>query len=284
MKKLKPSKISLIIIGLIMVLATGLFVFFANKEKTYDFGLSIDNLYDYYPEISNNLRNQLFYNLYTLAGSQLEEGATIPESGALIREGTVEKTDKSFSSIVDIDTLRQSYFVVITPQDEENPIIFSCPTKDQIIYKNTFCEIHNIDEPIISTTFKHDYLIKNIFGSAKGEPILNFIRKVLNEKSEQLSAPEERSEKYSLEVVFDERSYTSTSRTIYNINFSTNDGRSYLIQINNQDIDNMAAYVTRTDIGGHSFAAVFSNNNNNTALISWIQSLSSDIEIDFRTL
>ena len=283
MKDLKLSKKTIaIILGAIFIIAAIIISILVNREKTYEASLAIDDFETYFPDLSKNLRNELFYNLHTLSASQSDGSVEIPDTGAIIREDSIEKTDDTYTFIVDIDSIKQSYVVVINPKNNENHITFHCPTKAQTIYKETFCDLNSIGYSP-SITLKHGYLITGILGEARGQLITSFIEEFVTSKNERLTAPGDHEENTNFTFTLNERSYTSYSNTyIYSVEASVDDGRYYRVYINNKDVNRLAAYIIRTDIDNHSYATIYSNDQNNQELENWINSFSSGVTINYK--
>ena len=121
----------------------------------------IDNLYDYAKNLPQSDATTIYSMLYRIIEFNSAENAEIPTSGALIRTDTfTEKTNKetneiSNSFIVDIASIRQSYFVkysYTTNASQRNdyansPFLITCVPTDKIIYEDFNCKELYIEQP-----------------------------------------------------------------------------------------------------------------------------------------
>ena len=144
--------------------------------KTNDLGpvTRIDNFTSVYDNLSQDDQNMIFGNLYGMIAKNVPEGVEIPESGALIREGTAEYDyDESTrvyygNFVVDIPSIEQSYRVQFewSPVDNNRnlggyPVVITCLPKNLRIYEETFC--NNFVE--IDATWTNAFQLDYTFGS-----------------------------------------------------------------------------------------------------------------------
>ncbi len=145
----KKRKI-IIIVGLVIFLGfVGLIVFISLQNTTPR--LKIDNI-DYVQNLSDDVKNSLEIDLYRTVDDNTDE--KVPTSGALIRTNTAtsdyNSTTKVYSGnfIVDIESLKQSYFIQFSwSKEKNNPNLSSTSNlvscvrdKSLIIYPDFKCK------------------------------------------------------------------------------------------------------------------------------------------------
>lgn len=140
--------IGVLIIGIIVIIS--LIQIF--RRNPYGPETKIDNFSKYYNSTPNDTRDIAFTQLYTIIANNLPEDTKIPTSGAKIRKGTDTKeyfNDSKinyYTFIVDIDSIKQSYYVQISWSKSLDadlggyPIIILCPQPDQLIYEPFDCQ------------------------------------------------------------------------------------------------------------------------------------------------
>ena len=250
-------------------------------REEFTVGLRVDNFNDYFSEVPEYTRKEIFYKIYSSA-AKFTEGE-VPEGGAIIREDTVKKTDKHGIFIVDIDSIKQSYLIEFNWGDDPG-VIIACPPKNSVIYPETICEIFAADhEP--TTFWIHDYMINGVLENKVASLAISAFDSFILSDKERYSAPGDADQSATFNVVIDEQSYQRLSANFaFKLSIYLNDDREYDIYINsNTTKDQLATFITRTDTDGHSAATIFSNNQNTINLESWIRTLpgGSAIEINY---
>ena len=138
------------VIFVILLIITLIQIF---RPNPYGPGLRIDNLSDHVSDLSSDRKKSMFAALYRIVQSNLSDDASVPKSGAIIREGTAdivynEITDvHSGSFIVDIEEIRQSYKIQYEWSSNETnpnlsgyPMLASCLDQHLVIYKEFKCK------------------------------------------------------------------------------------------------------------------------------------------------
>ena len=251
------------------------------KEETFPHQLVITNFSDYFSEVPTKTRNKLFYYLFLFANPENEDAVSV------IRENSVTKEDGFGSAIIDIDEVQKSYHVTFNLEkieDEEHDLNFSCLKKSERIYKSdTSCLITNNEATFIAT-IEHSYLISGIIHSREADLVMRSIEEFATSINELLSSPSDETNFDNVQINILEssyRSYQTYPNIIYSLSAVVDDGRTYDIYINTNNKSNVATYITRTDITGHSTATIYSSETDRTELENWIRSLSSDVEITY---
>ncbi len=288
---MKNNKKLLIIVSVAIVFLFSIIIaIILNQEKeiTYPAQTTIDNISDYFPNMSKNIKNKIFYYLYNNIQNNLDDSThTPPESGALVRDGSATGDSNTGSFIVDIESVQQNYRVRFSPTqpDEEENIFFSCLLYSESIYKNSYCDVRGVDDVSVYTIWENDYLIKYIIDSYEATLVEEVADDFILSPQEQISISKDRENMDMIVVEVNEQSYTNYSKTpflTYSIDASTDDGRDYRIYIHTNNDNTLAVYITRTDIENHSTATIFSKIKNVSESENWIHSFSSSVEINHK--
>lgn len=147
--------VAFVVVPLIIFLVVNIF-----RKNHYGDELKIDNFSNIFSNVPGDTRDKVFAGLYDVVVSNINNDDQIPESGALIREGSWEEIyDDEYnmhmgSFIVDIASIKQSYSGYFKwSSDNNNPYFFgnyvgfSCLKEGEIIYKDFVCRDQNSDSP-----------------------------------------------------------------------------------------------------------------------------------------
>lgn len=288
-QKKKITTISILFI-IVFILIIGIIgkAFNTPSKETYSGGIAVDNISEYFNEISNDLKSELFYKIGANATMFLEDGAELPESGAKIRDDSVEKEELSGKFIVDIESIKQSFLIELGWEKDYEYVTVSCPSKKDIIYQETLCEIY-ASNFIPSAYWVHEYMINGILNNRDASRVMIAVENFVISEKERRSAPGEVPYDASYSITINERSFQKQSSSpdyIFSLSLDVDDGRDYYVVIrgDTKNLNHVAVFITRTDIENHSTATVFSNESDTSTLDSWIRSLSSDVEINHEAL
>lgn len=148
MDKLKNKKIfvifCIILIVLFFIILSFKNLFYINK---YGKEIKIDNFSKIFKKIPTLTKDLIFNSLYHSVLNNIDKNQSIPKSGALIREKqhnlefNKEKNLYSGNFVVDINSIKQSYFISFYWSDDENntylsgnTVNISCLSKELSIY------------------------------------------------------------------------------------------------------------------------------------------------------
>lgn len=154
------TPIHLVVIGFIVMVIIVIIIsaFYIFRGNPYGDQIKIDNFNSYYKDTPSDTRDAIYNTLHNIVVNNTGSEVKIPKSGAKIRENSItnnynEQTNiHSYSFMVDIEELQQSYHAQIQWSDDPEvnlggyPILFTCPTKEQIVYDNFACTDMFIDE------------------------------------------------------------------------------------------------------------------------------------------
>lgn len=149
-------------------------------NNPYGDQITISNIDDYYKDFDVNEKDLIYHYLHIITSMNVQEGVSIPNSGAMIRDGSASLEHDSTEGIetgkfiVDINSLKQSYGVQFTWVTEETsnydngyPVIVYCLDAEEQVYDFNNCidmfendtkeyPITN-DLPIIEQYYTDDY-------------------------------------------------------------------------------------------------------------------------------
>ncbi len=288
-QKKKIITISVVIIVLIILIISVIGKAFNTPTKeAYSGGIVVDNLSEYFNEISNDLKSELFYKIGVNAATFLEDGVELPESGAKIRDDSVKKEESSGKFIVDIDSIKQSFSINLSWEKDYEYVDITCPLKKDVIYPETLCEVY-APNFVPSAYWVHEYMINGIINNRDASRVMGAIEDFVISKKERRSAPGEIPSDATYSITINEKSFQKQSSSpdyIFSLSLDVDDGRDYYVVIRSdtKNLNHVAVFITRTDIENHSAATVFSNESDTSTLDSWIRSLSSDVEINHEAL
>ena len=138
---------AVVVIILLVVSLIGLL-----RTNPYGNETRIDNISEEYKNLPQDQKDQIFSQLYDMLENNLAEGEEVPDSGAVVRDGTAEYDYDQITKIyhgefvVDIPSVRQSYEVQFVWSPVENnedlggySVVISCVPKTLRIYGETSC-------------------------------------------------------------------------------------------------------------------------------------------------
>lgn len=196
-KDLRVAKINPLTIGgaIFAIIVVVLLVFSLMKIfRTNQFGVGtkIDNLTLEYKNLPQIKQDMIFNYLYQTIALNLPEGTEVPESGALIREGTAEYEHNETTGIyygkfiVDIPSVEQSYRVQFewSPTDKNQdlggyPVVITCLPRSLQKYDNASCNVLVEVDSFWKNAFQLDYTFgartSSIIRNAIGNYLINQI-------------------------------------------------------------------------------------------------------------
>lgn len=151
---LSPQTIKNGAIVLFFIITAILIIFTLQKifhKNPYGNEIKINNFSEYYPEVPEDRRDVVFNGLYNIIVNNSEPNATIPKSGAIIRENTAQSNfDEDIqnyrgSFIVDIAEIQQSYNVQFAWTEKRGEVLYgdslliTCIHGNDVIYNNFTC-------------------------------------------------------------------------------------------------------------------------------------------------
>lgn len=158
------------------------------RKNPYGPETRIDNIDIVDKNLPRDQKDQIFSQLYGILVDNLSDGEP-PESGALVREGTVdygynEDTKvHSGSFIVDIPAVEQSYKVQLSWSPEKDnanlggyPILITCAPKDLRIYASQTGCVNVLAEEL---SWNNAYQLDYTFGAMTSQKIREVLGKLL---------------------------------------------------------------------------------------------------------
>lgn len=150
-KRLTPAMIAVVLVGVVIIIIGILGALGVFHKNPYGSEIKIDNYNDYIKGSPQDTKDATFTALYNAVKVNTNDSSIIPKDGAIIREdsftSTLKDDDIHFDTfMVDIEGVRQSYYAQITWSDDKDadlggyPILFTCPTKEQLIYPEFDCQ------------------------------------------------------------------------------------------------------------------------------------------------
>ena len=150
---LNPFAIAGVVLGIVAVILLVVSLMKVFRTNPYGNEVRIDNLSDAYDNLPQKQKDMIFWQLYEMLDNNLADGVTIPESGAVVRDGSAEysydENTKVYEGdfIVDVPSLQQSYrvqFVWSPISDSQNlggySVVISCLEPELQIYQNDGCK------------------------------------------------------------------------------------------------------------------------------------------------
>lgn len=179
--------VAVVVIAAVVLLAVSLMQIF--RKNPYGPETRIDNIDLVDKKLPQDQKDQVFSQLHGILVDNLKEGEEVPESGALVREGTVdygyneETRVYSGSFIVDIPAVEQSYKVQLSWSPEKNnadlggyPILITCAPKDLRIYESqTGC----VNVLTMELSWNNAYQLDYTFGATTSQKIRNALGDVI---------------------------------------------------------------------------------------------------------
>ena len=284
MKTLKNKRF-LITAAMIFCLLLFIVIILATKNKPYEnpypYGTTIDNFSSYFPNISQEKRDEIFYYLHDYIKRVPEEDT--PTSGAIIRDDTATLENGFGFFIVDIESVEKSFQVSFILDDQSydgSGVNFFCLPIKERIYDNDNCFIPIVHEDA-TNIWEHTYLLNYRFSNFSDQ-LYSIIDTFINSYNEASTANDIiYGDKYT--VTISESSFkTSYINTdiICDFIITINDSREYsIIFRTDQERENyLAIYIHRTDSEGHDVGYILSNNKQYTNMLTeWLQSYNSNI-------
>ena len=140
--QLNPLTVGGVIVGAVVVVLLVVSLMQIFRKNPYGPETRIDNIEIVDKKLPQEQKDQLFSQLYGVLADNISDGEP-PESGALVREGTVDygydEDLKIYAGnfIVDVPAVEQSYKVQLSWSPEKNnpnlggyPILITCAPKD----------------------------------------------------------------------------------------------------------------------------------------------------------
>lgn len=183
------------IIFIILIIVTLINIF---KPNRFGPGTKIENLTSEYKDLPKTQQDMIENYLYNTLSENLPEGETIPESGAVIREGTADYTNDTISYdakiyygsfIVDIPSVERSYRVQFEWSPEENnrnlsghPVVITCLPESLQIYEPQPCSNMVELDSSWENAFQLDYTLGSRTSAEVRETIGDYL---INEVGQQ---------------------------------------------------------------------------------------------------
>lgn len=149
---------SIVFLILLTIGVMGALGFF--HSNPFGASIDIDNFSRYFKDVPQEKRDAVSAALYNTITDNLPEGATVPNSGAKIRDRSVdtqyiEASLSNYSTfLVDIEPIQQSYRVQMSWSNNPETtvagyeILVTCPTEDQLIYPAFECKDMISSDPL----------------------------------------------------------------------------------------------------------------------------------------
>lgn len=170
-KEVNPFLIGGVAIGIIaaVLLVVGLMQLL--RRNPYGAETRIDNIGEVYSNLSQDAKDQIFYQLHMVLEANLGDNSKVPESGAMVRKETAEydydEETKVYAGkfVTDVSAVEQSYLVQFSwspVAKNENlggyPVLITCVPKDLRIYESQqACVDFNTEEVSWQNAYQIDY-------------------------------------------------------------------------------------------------------------------------------
>ena len=195
--QLNPLAVGGVIVGAVVVILLVVSLMQIFRKNPYGPETRIDNIDIVDKKLPQDQKDQLFSQLYGVLADNISDGEP-PESGALVREGTVDygydENLKIYAGnfIVDVPAVEQSYKVQLSWSPEKNnpnlggyPILITCAPKDLRIYASqTGC----VNVLTMELSWNNAYQLDYTFGATTSQKIRGVLGKVIVDEDE---GPEE---------------------------------------------------------------------------------------------
>lgn len=195
--QLNPLTVGGVIVGAVVVILLVVSLMQIFRKNPYGPETRIDNIDIVDKKLPQDQKDQLFSQLYGVLADNISDGEP-PESGALVREGTVDygydENLKIYAGnfIVDVPAVEQSYKVQLSWSPEKNnpnlggyPILITCAPKDLRIYASqTGC----VNVLTMELSWNNAYQLDYTFGATTSQKIRGVLGKVIVDEDE---GPEE---------------------------------------------------------------------------------------------
>lgn len=195
--QLNPLTVGGAIVGAVVVILLVVSLMQIFRKNPYGLETRIDNIEIVDKKLPQDQKDQLFSQLYGILVDNISDGEP-PESGALVREGTVDygydEDLKIYAGnfIVDVPAVEQSYRVQLSWSPEKNnpnlggyPILITCAPKDLRIYASqTGC----VNVLTMELSWNNAYQLDYTFGATTSQKIRGVLGKVIVDEDE---GPEE---------------------------------------------------------------------------------------------
>lgn len=195
--QLNPLTVGGVIVGVVVVILLVVSLMQIFRKNPYGPETRIDNIEIVDKKLPQDQKDQLFSQLYGILVDNISDGEP-PESGALVREGTVDygydEDLKIYAGnfIVDVPAVEQSYKVQLSWSSEKNnpnlggyPILITCAPKDLRIYASqTGC----VNVLTMELSWNNAYQLDYTFGATTSQKIRGVLGKVIVDEDE---GPEE---------------------------------------------------------------------------------------------
>lgn len=195
--QLNPLTVGGVIVGAVVVVLLVVSLMQIFRKNPYGPETRIDNIEIVDKKLPQEQKDQLFSQLYGVLADNISDGEP-PESGALVREGTVDygydEDLKIYAGnfIVDVPAVEQSYKVQLSWSPEKNnpnlggyPILITCAPKDLRIYASqTGC----VNVLTMELSWNNAYQLDYTFGATTSQKIRGVLGKVIVDEDE---GPEE---------------------------------------------------------------------------------------------
>lgn len=193
-REINPFMIGGIVVGLIAVvlLVVGLMQLF--RKNPYGEETRIDNIGESYGNLSQDAKDQIFYQLHMVLAMNLNDDSKIPTSGAMVRAGTAEydynEDTKVYAGqfVVDVEEVEQSYAVQFSwsPVAKNDnlggyPVLITCVPKNLRIYES---QQSCVDFYTQEVSWQNAYQIDYTFGARTSQKIRTAIGRVFLDEVE----------------------------------------------------------------------------------------------------
>ncbi len=166
----KRPRVVIGVIGGIIIIILGFILAGLLRTNPYGKEIRIDNLSSVYTNMPQSQKDSIYSGLYNVVKLNVPEGYEIPESGAVVRNGTSKQEFDEETNIytgefiVDIASIKQSYRVWFewSPY-EKNPylggyaVVVTCLPQDLQIYNSWTCKNLIGADPEWENSYQLDY-------------------------------------------------------------------------------------------------------------------------------
>lgn len=190
--------VGVVFVALVIVTLINLF-----RNNPYGREIKIDNFSSFYGDAPQDIKDQIFNNLYDTVLQNIGEDDKIPGSGAMVRQETaVSQFDKDTnvyygSFVVDIEEIQQSYRVQFEwSSNKNNPnlggfsVLISCVPESLRIYEN---EVQCTTYLTSFLSWENDYQIEYSFGKTSAGIMKDIIGSVILDDGEDVARIDETS-------------------------------------------------------------------------------------------